>query len=78
MYRGLVVEGRGLTKGKAVQQNTFRTQCREKDVPNALHRIRQAAIRNKGEKFTALLHHISPLKGSAQRFPESRGKQQPE
>lgn len=55
-----VVEGRGLTKGKAVQQNTFRTQCREKDVPNALHRIRQAAIRNKGEKFTALLHHITP------------------
>ncbi len=55
-----VVEGRGLTKGKAGQQNTSRTQCRENDVPNALHRIRQAATRNKGEKFTALLHHITP------------------
>ena len=54
------VEGRGLTKGKAVQQNTPRTQGRTSGVPNELHRIRQAAIGNKGEKFTALLHHISP------------------
>jgi RNA-directed DNA polymerase len=54
------VEGRGLTKGKAVQQQTPRTQSRSNDVPNELHRIRQAAIRNKGEKFTTLLHHISP------------------
>ena len=53
------VEGRGLAKGKAGWQNTSRTQCRTNDVPNALHRIRQAAIRNKGEKFTALLHHIT-------------------
>jgi group II intron reverse transcriptase/maturase len=55
-----VVEGRGLTKGKAEQQNMSRTQSRENGMPNALHRIRQAAIRNKGEKFTALLHHITP------------------
>ncbi len=53
------VEGRGLTKGKAAQQNTFRTECRTKDVPNALDRIRQAANRNKDEQFTALLHHIT-------------------
>src|SRR3990172_8043161 len=53
------VEGRGLAEGNAAQQNTSRTQCRPKDVPNALDRIRQAAIRNKEEKFTALLHHIT-------------------
>ncbi len=54
-----MVEGRGLTKGKAVQRNTSRTQCRTNDVPNALDRIRQAAIGNKDEQFTALLHHIT-------------------
>ncbi len=54
------VEGRGLTKGKAVQQNTPRTQCRENGVQSALHRIRQAAIRDKDGRFTALLHHITP------------------
>jgi len=53
------VEGRGLTKGKAEQQNTSRTQGRTNDVPKALDRIRQAAIRNKDEQFTALLHHIT-------------------
>jgi hypothetical protein len=46
------VEGRGLNKGKVVQQNTSRTQCRANDVPNALDRIRQAAISAKG-----ILHH---------------------
>jgi len=54
------VEGRGLTEGKADQQSTSRTQCRTNDVPSDLDRIRQAAIRNKDEKFTALLHHITP------------------
>ena len=41
------VEGRGLTKVNARQQNTRRTQGRE-SVPSELERIRQAAIRNKG------------------------------
>jgi hypothetical protein len=41
-----VLEGRGLTKENAVQQNMRRTQGRE-SVPSALERIRQAAIRNK-------------------------------
>jgi RNA-directed DNA polymerase len=54
-----VVEGRGSAKEKTVGQNTSRTQSRNNDVPNALHRIRQAAIRNREEKFTALLHHIT-------------------
>ena len=55
-----MVEGRGLAKGKAEQQNTPRTQCRVDGAQNALHRICQAAFRNKDEKFTALLHHITP------------------
>src|SRR5436305_744487 len=37
-----VVEGRGLTKENAGQQNTRRTQGRE-SVPSALERIREAA-----------------------------------
>jgi RNA-directed DNA polymerase len=53
-----VVEGRGLTKENAGQKNTRRTQCRE-SVPNALERIREAAIRNKEQRFNALFHHVT-------------------
>jgi hypothetical protein len=42
-----------------VQQSTRRAQDRE-SVSQALDRIRQAARQRKKEKFTALLHHISP------------------
>ncbi len=52
------VEGRGPAKGNPSQGDTSRTQSRVKDVPSALERIRQAAARNKGERFTALYHHI--------------------
>ena len=52
------VEGRGLAKENAGQQNTLRTQSRE-GVPSALDRVRQAAIRNKKERFSALFHHIT-------------------
>ena len=45
-------------KGNADQQNTPRTQ-RRKGVPSALDRVRQAARRNREEKFTALLHHVT-------------------
>ena len=51
-------EGRGLTKVNARQQNTRRTQSRE-SVPNALERIRRAAIRNRKQRFNALLHHVT-------------------
>ena len=54
-----VVEKRGLAEGNAVQQDTPRTQCRTEDVPSGLDRIRKAAIRNKEERFTALLHHVT-------------------
>jgi len=52
-----VVEGRGLAKGKTPERNVFRTQSRQ-DMYSALERIRQAARRDKGQRFTALLHHV--------------------
>ena len=51
------VEGRGLAKGNPRGQNAFRTQ-RRNDAPSALERIRKAAVRDKKQRFTALLHHI--------------------
>jgi group II intron reverse transcriptase/maturase len=51
------VEGRGLAKGNPSQGDTLRTQGRER-VQQALARVRQAAERDKGVKFTALLHHV--------------------
>ena len=44
------VEGRGLAKGNACQQNTPRTQGRA-HVPSALEGVRQVARRDKGGKF---------------------------
>jgi group II intron reverse transcriptase/maturase len=52
------VEGRGLAKENASQPNTHRTQSRGR-VPSELEGVRQAARRNKGEKFTALFHHLT-------------------
>jgi len=52
------VEGRGLTKENAGQQNTLRTQSRE-GVPSALDRVRQAALRSRTERFSALFHHLT-------------------
>jgi RNA-directed DNA polymerase len=53
------VEPRAGAKGNAGQQSTGRAQSRG-TVSQALGRIRQAARERKTEKFTALLHHISP------------------
>src|SRR5579863_8593239 len=52
------MEPRAGTEGKAIQQSAFRTQ-RRLDASQALERIRQAARRNKKERFTALLHHVT-------------------
>jgi RNA-directed DNA polymerase len=52
------VEGRGGTKRNAELQSTVRTQGREA-VTQAQDRIRGAVNRNKTEKLTALLHHVS-------------------
>jgi RNA-directed DNA polymerase len=53
------VEPRAGAKGNAGQQSMGRAQSRG-TVSQALERIRQAARERKTEKFTALLHHISP------------------
>jgi hypothetical protein len=52
-----IVEGSGLAKGNSPQQNALRTPSRE-GAPSALERVRQAAIKDKKQRFTALLHHV--------------------
>lgn len=52
-----VTEKRQLAKGNPRRQNTDRTQSRE-HVQSALERIRQAAVKDKTQKYTALMHHI--------------------
>jgi group II intron reverse transcriptase/maturase len=52
------VEGRGLGKSNAAQQNAHRTQSRE-SAHSALDRVRQAAKKDRGAKFTALMHHLT-------------------
>jgi len=53
-------EGRGLAMGNTDQQNALRTQSRVERAPSALDRVRDVARRDKGAKFTALMHHITP------------------
>jgi retron-type reverse transcriptase len=48
---------RELAKGNSPERNAPRTQSRE-GVPSALERVRQAATRDKKQRFTALYHHI--------------------
>src|SRR2546427_4349366 len=52
-----VVEGRGLAKGNSPERNARRTQSRESTL-SALERVRQAARRDRQQRFTALLHHV--------------------
>jgi group II intron reverse transcriptase/maturase len=52
------MEGRRPAKGNANEQTTLRTQGRE-GVPPALERVRQAALKNRNAKFTALFHHLT-------------------
>src|ERR671927_1039111 len=53
------VERRAGAEGNADQQSTRRAQDRA-SVSQALGRVRRAARQRKGERFTALLHHLSP------------------
>ena len=62
------MEGRRPTKRNSEQPNAVRTQGREA-VSNGLDRVREAARRHDGAKFTALLHHITP-----ERLKESYGR----
>jgi group II intron reverse transcriptase/maturase len=51
------VEGRGLPKGNSDGQNRSRAQIRQ-DLQNALDRVRQAAVQDRGLQFTTLWHHV--------------------
>ena len=51
-------ERRAGTKGNAGQHSTHRTPSRDR-VTQGLARVRQAARVKPGERFTALLHHVS-------------------
>ena len=53
-----LVERRGGAKENAELQSTVRTQSREA-VSQAQARIREAVNRNRQEKLTALLHHLT-------------------
>jgi RNA-directed DNA polymerase len=52
------MEGSGGAEGNAVLQSRVRTQSREA-LSQAQRRIREAVNRNKKEKLTALLHHVT-------------------
>src|SRR5437667_7348086 len=50
-------EGRGLAKGNSPERNALRTQSRDSAL-SALERVRQAARRDRKQRFTALLHDV--------------------
>lgn len=54
------VEGRGVTKGNADRRPASWTQSRIHDASTALEGIRKVARQDKGVRFTALLHHVTP------------------
>src|SRR2546426_9711184 len=51
------VEGRGPAKGNPHERNALRTPSRA-GAPSALERVRQAAGKDRRQRFTALLHHV--------------------
>jgi RNA-directed DNA polymerase len=51
------MEEKGLAKGNSPERNALRTQSRE-GAPSALERVRQAATRDKKQRFTALFHYV--------------------
>lgn len=51
-------EGRGPAKGNTGEQNAPRTLSRI-GAPSALDRVREAATKDRKQRFTALLHHLT-------------------
>ncbi len=51
------MEGRGLAKGNPLEHEASRTQGRT-GAPSALERVRQAAVKDRKQRFTALFHHV--------------------
>ena len=54
------VEGRGPAKGNLRERNAPRTQSRA-GAPSALERVRQAAEKDRRQRFTTLLHHVCDI-----------------
>jgi retron-type reverse transcriptase len=50
-------EGSGLAKGNSPERNALRTQ-RRGGASSALERVRQAARKDRKQRFTTLLHHV--------------------
>jgi RNA-directed DNA polymerase len=51
------VEGRGLAKGNSLEGKALRTQGRD-GAYSSLERVREAATKDRKQRFTALLHHV--------------------
>jgi hypothetical protein len=66
-------EGRGLAKGNSPERNAFRTQGRE-NAPSALERVRQAATKDKKQRFTALFHYIYDVERLRAAFDATKKK----
>ena len=59
-YPAEMMEGRGIAEGNADKFTVPPTQGGEYGTLTGLEGIRKAARRDKGSRFTALLHHITP------------------
>ena len=55
------MEGRGVAKGNANESPASRTLSRDKRASSGLEGVRETARRNRKLRFTALLHHVTPL-----------------
>jgi hypothetical protein len=66
------MEGRELAKGNAVEADARRTQSRER-ATHGLERVRQAATKDKKQRFTALLHMSTTSTTSVRRTRPSGG-----
>lgn len=55
------MEERGVAKGNANDSPASRTQSRDKSASMGLEGVREIARRNRQCRFTALLHHVTPL-----------------
>lgn len=53
------VEGRGTAERNVGRQNASRTQRRTHGAPSALAHVREAAIKDRKQRFTALFHHLT-------------------
>ena len=54
------MEGSGLAKGNSPDRHGVRTRGRDV-APDGLQRVRQAARKDRKQRFTALLHHVYDL-----------------